>query len=113
MRTPRALPVLALLAAGGCWPTHDPAPEEEAIGIYESAEKEYGAGRYAEAAPGYEFAIKHRNRWKDPYVKLARCYEAMGRRDDAVRTLEQLLAFDRFDEEGRRELARIEAMRKP
>ena len=111
MRRARFLAILALMS-GGCWPSHGPAPEEEAIGIYESAEKEYGAGRYAEAAPGYEFAIKHRNRWKEPHFKLARCYESLGRPDDAIQALRKLLAFDRDDENGRRELARLEELRK-
>ena len=108
----RILPVLLLVLAG-CWPSHDPAPEEEALLVYEQAETLYADKHYAEAASQYEFVIYHRNRWKDPHVKLARCYEATGRRAEAIRVLEKLLAFDRFDEEGRREIARLQALGTP
>jgi hypothetical protein len=101
---------LLLLALAGCWPSVDPAPEEVALDRYEVAEKLFAERRWADAAPEYEFVVRHRNRWKDPYVKLARCQEELGRRDDAIRTLERLLAFDRDDEQGRREIARL---RKP
>jgi tetratricopeptide (TPR) repeat protein len=111
MRSARALAILALLS-GGCWPAHPPAPEEEALDVFEDAEKEFAGGHYEDAAVGYEFAIRHRNRWKEPHLKLARCYEALNRPDDAIQALQKLLAFDRDDETGRRELARLEAMRK-
>ncbi|MBI3858236.1 MAG: tetratricopeptide repeat protein [Planctomycetes bacterium] len=106
MRNARALAILALLS-GGCWPTHEPAPEEEAIGVFEQAEKQFAAGRTEDAALGYQFAIKHRSRWKEPYLKLARCHEIAGRRDEAIRVLRQLLVVDRSDEDGLRELARL------
>jgi len=48
----RAAPVL-LLCLVGCWPTHPPAPEEEALDLYEHAEQLYAEKRYAEAAPEY------------------------------------------------------------
>lgn len=111
MRSARALAILALLS-GGCWPGHPAAPEEEALEVFEDAEQQFAAGRYDDAAIGYEFAIRHRNRWKEPHLKLARCYEAQGRPDDAIQVLRKLLAFDRDDENGRREIARLEAMRK-
>jgi len=111
MRRARFLAVLALMS-GGCWPSHGPAPEEEALDVFESAEQQFAAGRWEDAAVGYEFAIKHRNRWKEPHFKLARCYESLGRPDDAIQALRKLLAFDRDDENGRRELARLEEMRK-
>jgi tetratricopeptide (TPR) repeat protein len=111
MRGARALAILALLS-GGCWPAHPPAPEEEALDVFESAENQFAAGRYEDAAVGYEFAIRHRNRWKEPHLKLARCYEALGRTEDAIQALRKLLAFDRDDENGRRELARLEELRK-
>jgi tetratricopeptide (TPR) repeat protein len=111
MKSARALAVLALFS-GGCWPAHPPAPEEEALEIFEAAEKEFAAGHWEDAAVGYEFAIKHRNRWKEPHLKLARCYEALGRSEEAIGALRKLLAFDRDDEAGLREIARLEAMRK-
>jgi tetratricopeptide (TPR) repeat protein len=100
----RFLPALLL---AGCWPASHPAPEEVALDRYEVAEKHFAAGKYAEAAPEYEFVVRHRNRWKDPYLKLSRCHEALGRRDEAIRILERLLAFDRDDEQGLREIARL------
>ena len=108
----RTAPVL-LLCLMGCWPTHAPAPEEEALDLYDHAEQLFAEKRYAEAAPEYEEVIRHRNRWKDPHVKLARCYEATGRRAQAIRAIEKLLAFDRYDEEGLREMARLQALGNP
>jgi DNA-binding SARP family transcriptional activator len=111
MRTARAAAILGLLAAGGCWPAHPEAPEEGALDVYEDAEAYFAAGRYADATPGYEFVIRARNRWKDPYVKLARCHEALGREDEAVRILDRLLAYDHFDEDALRLLGRLCARR--
>ena len=111
MRSARALAVLAFFS-GGCWPAHPPAPEEEALEVFETAEQQFAAGRWEDAAVGYEFAIKHRNRWKEPHLKLARCYESLGRPDEAIGAIRKLLAFDRDDENGLREMARLEAMRK-
>lgn len=105
--------VLLALVAGGCVPAAEPTPEELALEVYEVAEEAFAARRYADAAPDYEFVIAARDRWKDPYVKLSRCYDALGRPDDAVAILKRLLTVDRFDEEGLRELARLEARRKP
>ena len=111
MKAARALAILALVS-GGCWPSHPPAPEEEALDVFEASEQQFAAGRMEDAAAGYEFVIKARNRWKEPHLKLARCYEAMGRTDDAILAVKKLLAFDRDDENGLREMARLEAMRK-
>lgn len=109
MKNARALAILALLS-GGCWPSSGPTPEEEALDVFELAEKEFAAGKYENAAVGYEFVIKARHRWKEPYLKLARCREATGRVDEAVRVLERLLQnVDRGDETGLRELARLKA----
>jgi tetratricopeptide (TPR) repeat protein len=108
----RALPVLLVVLAG-CLPSHPPAPEEEALLLYEHAEQLYAEKKYAEAAPEYEEVIRHRNRWKEPHVKLARCYEATGRRAEAIRAIDKLLAFDRYDEEGLREKARLQALGNP
>ena len=104
---------LWLLLLPGCLPSHDPAPEELALELYDHAERLYAEKRYAEAAPEYEEVIRRRNRWKDPHVKLARCYEATGRRALAIRAIEKLLAFDRHDEEGLREMARLQALGNP
>jgi tetratricopeptide (TPR) repeat protein len=109
----RALSVLALLAAAGCFPPIVPStPDEAALDLNEEAEYLYKEGRYAEAMPKYETIIKARDQWKAPYLRLARCYEVLGRRDDAVATVKRLLAIDRFDEQAQAELLRLEAQKK-
>lgn len=117
MKMLHAAAALALLAGTGCWPTHPPAPEEEALDVYEDAEALFKRGRYEDAAPGYAFVIQARDRWRDPYVKLALCHEAAGRDREAVQVLEKLMLIDREDAEGRKLLAkisaRLEASRKP
>ena len=61
--------------------------------------------------------IGARERWKEPYLKLARCHEAMGHEEEAVKVLQRLLQVDPSDGPGRIELARLqtrlESMRKP
>jgi tetratricopeptide (TPR) repeat protein len=108
---------LALLAAGGCWPSRPEAPEEHALDVYEQAESYFAARRYADAVPEYEFVIGARERWKEPYFKLARCHEAMGHEDQAAKVLERLLRVDPSDGPARTELSRLQAradsMRKP
>ena len=117
MSVARALSALALLAAAGCMPSRPEAPEERALDVFEQAEAHFAAKRYADAAPEYEFVIEARNRWKEPYFKLARCHEAMGREEQAVKVLERLLRVDPGDGPARTELARLqsrlESMRKP
>ena len=116
MKAGRALAALALLAGAGCWRTTE-APEEHALDVFEWAEADFAAQRYESAVTRYEYVILHRNRWKEPYYKLARCHEAMGKEEQGVRVLEQLLQVDPSDAQGKAELgrlqARVEAMRKP
>lgn len=112
MRLARLVPIAAALAAAGCFPPDRPdAPEEEALDRVETAEELFRQGRFDEAAPHYEFAVKSRWRWKDPYVKLAKCREAAGRDDEAIQILGRLLEVDRSDETGLRELGRLCAAR--
>jgi tetratricopeptide (TPR) repeat protein len=111
MKSARALAVLTLIS-GGCFPSHLSTPEEEALEVFDAAENQFAAGRFDDAATGYEFVIKARSRWKEPHLKLARCYETLGRTDEAIGALQKMLAFDRHDETGLREVARLEAMRK-
>lgn len=111
MKALRLPAVLALLAAGGCWPNPDPAPEETALERYEVAEQYFAAGGYTEAAIEYEYAIKHRWRWKAAYVRLAACHEKSGREDEAVSVYERLLRVDGSDEDALRSLGRIHAKR--
>ena len=113
----RALAALALLGMGGCWPSNSEAPEERALDVFEDAEAHFAARRYADAVPEYEFVIGARDRWKEPYLKLALCHEAMGHEEQAVKVLERLLRIDPTDGPGRIELSRLQArldsMRKP
>jgi len=112
-----ALAAAALLAAAGCLVGGGETPEEKALGVFEKAEAHYAARRYADAIPEYEFVISARDRWKEPYLKLARCHEAMGHEEQAVKVLERLLKVDPTDAPGKAELARLQAridsMRKP
>jgi len=117
MTSARLLAALALLGTGGCWPARPDAPEEEALDVFEKAEAHFAARRYADALPEYEFVIGARERWKEPYYKLARCHEAMGKEDQAVKFLERLLRVDPSDGAAKTERARlqsrIDSMRKP
>jgi tetratricopeptide (TPR) repeat protein len=113
----RSAAALALLAAAGCHLGGGETPEEQALGIFEKAEAHFAARRYADAVPEYEFVISARDRWKEPYLKLARCHEAMGHEEEAVKILQRLLKVDPTDAQGKAELARLQArvdsMRKP
>ncbi len=113
----RVLAVLGLLAGAGCRLGGGETPEEQALGVFEKAEGHFAARRYADAVPEYEFVISARDRWKEPYLKLARCHEAMGHEEDAVKVIQRLLRVDPTDGEGKVELARlqsrIDSMRKP
>lgn len=107
MRRVRAMALLGLVSATGCWTLHTPAPEEQALEVYDSAEDHFKDGEYDEAAREYEFVIQARDRWKDAYLKLARCYEATDRREKAIDVLDRLLRVDQFDEEALNLLGRI------
>jgi tetratricopeptide (TPR) repeat protein len=117
MKNARLLPALALLGSAGCWHVTAEAPEEHALDVFEKAESLFAARRYADAVPEYEFVIGARERWKEPYLKLARCHEAMGHEEQGVKVLERLLRVDPGDGPGKAELARLQArlesMRKP
>ncbi|HVE42225.1 MAG TPA: tetratricopeptide repeat protein [Planctomycetota bacterium] len=117
MKTATRLATLALLGTAGCWPARPDAPEEEALDVFEKAEAHFAARRYADAVPEYEFVIGARDRWKEPYFKLARCHEAMGKEEQALKVLERLLRVDPSDGPAKTELARlqsrIDSMRKP
>jgi len=111
------LAALALLGTGGCLPGRPDAPEEQALEVFEKAESLFAARRYADAVPQYELVIGARDRWKEPYFKLARCHEAMGKEDQALKVLERLLHVDPSDGPAKAEAARlqsrIDSMRKP
>ncbi|HZF00045.1 MAG TPA: tetratricopeptide repeat protein [Planctomycetota bacterium] len=110
MKPARALLLLALLPAG-CWPNNPDAPEETALERFQMAEEYLAGGHYYAAAIEYEFVVRHRWRWKEPYIKLARCYESLGRDEDAIADLERLLVVDSRDEDALRSLGRLYAKR--
>jgi tetratricopeptide (TPR) repeat protein len=84
-----------------------PAPDEVAMERYAEAEDLFRDGRYAEAAPHYEFCISTRDRFKEAYYRLAYCQETLGQEGKAVSTLERLLRVDREDEYALRHLWRL------
>jgi tetratricopeptide (TPR) repeat protein len=116
MTSLRATAALALLLAG-CFPGGAETPEERALEVFEQAEAHFAARKYADAVPEYEFVISARERWKEPYFKLARCHEAMGKEEAALKVLERLLRVDPTDGPAKSEQARLqsrlESMRKP
>ncbi|MBV8880338.1 MAG: tetratricopeptide repeat protein [Planctomycetaceae bacterium] len=112
MSSARAAALLGLLAIGGCWPAAiDPPPEEVAIDRFAKGEKLFAAGHYTDAAIEYEYAIKHRWRWKEPYVRLAACHEKSGREDDAIAVYQRLQKIDGDDPAALRGLGQIHARR--
>lgn len=111
MNTARAIAVGSLLSVTGCFLTHTPAPEEVAINVYQDAEELFAAKEYDEAAAKYEFVIQARDRWKDPYLKLAQCRLAEGREADAIEILGRLLTIDRYDEQALERMGRLLADR--
>ncbi len=95
-----------LLLAAAC-SSPPPAPDEVALERYAEAEALFAQGRYAQAAPHYEFCVSARDRFKDAYVRLAYCQETTGQEGKAVATLERLLRVDRQDEYALRHLWRL------
>ena len=111
MKPSQVLALLGLLAAGGCMPDHPPAPEELAIDHFDDGEQLFAAGKYTDAAIEYEYALKHRPRWKAAYVRLGECHEKSGREDDAIAVYERLLKLDRIDDDALGGLGKIYARR--
>jgi tetratricopeptide (TPR) repeat protein len=111
MKMCRTLVLPALLCVAGCFPDHPPAPEELALEHYADAEAHFAAGRIADAAIEYEFAATNRPRWKEAYLKLARCREMQNRDDEAIAAYERLLIQDKTDEDGLRGVATLYAKR--
>ncbi len=104
----RMLLTVVVLGFGGCVrPDMPPAPEEIALDRFEIGEKLMAQGRYADAAPEFEYAIQHRWRWKAPYLSLARCQETTGHDDAAIATLEKFLHVDPSDDDAMRGLGRL------
>ncbi len=97
--------VAALLLAAGCGGA--PAPDEVALDRYHAANRLFDQGRWAEAAPHYEYVISARERLKDAYTRLSWCHERLGREADAVTALEKLRRVDRQDEYALRHLWRL------
>ena len=107
MKPMRFFVLLGAVAVAGCLPDHPPAPEELAIERFEEGEKLFAAGKYPDAAIEFEYALKHRPRWKAAYTRLADCHEKSGREDDAIAVYERLLKIDSTDDDALRGLGRI------
>lgn len=63
----------------------------EAEAHFQSAVSAYESGRLADAEAGFDSAIVRAPRWPEPYYNRALTRFALGRRDAAVRDLEQYL----------------------
>lgn len=101
----RSFAALALLTAG-CGGT-SAAPDEVALERFEEGNALFAQGRYAEAAPHYEFAVSVRDRFKEAHYRLAYCREQTGDESGAVAALEKVLRSDRHDAKALRGLARL------
>ncbi len=95
---------LVLLLLAGCGTSVPPAPDELALERYESARRLFAEARYAEAVVEYEAVVKHRDRIRDAWWRLADCYERLGDRAAAARTLRRWLGVQPTDVEARRRL---------
>ena len=106
----RAARAWVLAGLAGC-ASMPPAPDELALERYGQAEMLFTQGRYAEAAPHYEFCVSARDRFKDAYYRLAYCQESTGQEGKAVATFERLLRVDRQDEYALKHLWRLHVHR--
>lgn len=102
----RAALAWTLAGLAACAPMPAPA-DEVALERYGHAEILFAQGRYAEAAPHYEFCVSARDRFKDAYYRLAYCQESAGQEGRAVATLERLLRVDKQDEYALKHLWRL------
>ncbi len=101
--------VVGAALAAGC--AAAPTPEEQALERYERANALFEQRLYREAIPHYEFALSVRDRLKDAYHRLSRCYEAVGEEGRALDVLERARRVDRYDETTLRNLGRLYARR--
>ncbi len=95
---------VALLLLAGCGTSVPPAPDEVALLRFENAQRLFGEGRYAEAVADFEAVVAQRDRIRDAWWRLADCYERLGDRPAAARTLRRWLGVQPTDVEARRRL---------
>ena len=95
---------LVLLLLAGCGTSIPPSPDELALQRYADAQKRFSEGRYAEAAADFEAVVAERDLIRDAWWRLADCYERLGNRPAAARTLRRWLALQPTDVEARRRL---------
>ena len=95
---------LVLLLLAGCGTSIPPSPDELALQRYEYAQRLYAEGRYAEAAVDFEAVVVERDLIRDAWWRLDDCYERLGDRPAAARTLRRWLALQPTDVEARRRL---------
>jgi tetratricopeptide (TPR) repeat protein len=91
-----------LLLAAGCGPNLPPTPDDVAFERYQEANRLFAEGRYAEAAPEYEFVTATRDRIRDAWWRLADCRERTGDRAGAAAALAGWLRVDPTDDAARR-----------
>lgn len=95
---------LVLLLLAGCGPSVPPAPDEVALLRFENAQRLFAEARYAEAVVEFEAVVSDRDRIRDAWWRLADCYERLGDRPAAARTLRRWLGVQPTDVEARRRL---------
>ena len=59
--------------------------------------KQYGAGRFAEAVEEYSKALELSPDWTDAMHALATAYSKLGRHDEAIALIEQVIALEPED----------------
>lgn len=95
---------LTLVLAGCSTPDEETLAREK----YEAAAPLFDAGDYAAAAPLYEYVVWKRPKIKDAHIRLAVCYEKIGRDTEAISVLEKMVKLlDPDDAIALRNLARL------
>ena len=92
---------ILLLLAGCCGPNLPPAPDDIAYMRWEAANRFYAEGRWAEAAPEFEYVTAKRDRVRDAWWRLSECREKLGDRAGAAAAMAGWLRVDPTDDEAR------------
>lgn len=104
------IPCLLLLLTAVCCSA--PSQDEITLLRFQEAEAQFEAEDYDDAAPLYAYVVRHREMIRIAHVKLAICYEKLGRETEAIRVLERMLKYvDPTNETAMRNLLRLYARR--